>query len=104
AYLRPETAQGIFINYKNIVDSMHPKIPFGVAQIGKAYRNEITPRNFIFRLRELEQMEIEYFIHPSEWEKIFEYWREEMLEWLELVGIDMSKIHEVEISEQDRAH
>lgn len=104
AYLRPETAQGIFINYKNIIDSMHPKIPFGVAQIGKAYRNEITPRNFIFRLRELEQMEIEYFIHPSEWEKIFEYWREEMLEWLELVGIDMSKIHEVEISEQDRAH
>ena len=104
AYLRPETAQGIFVNYKNIVDSMHPKIPFGVAQIGKAYRNEITPRNFIFRLRELEQMEIEYFIHPNDWKKEFEYWKDEMLEWSEMIGIDMNKLHEVEIEENDRAH
>lgn len=104
AYLRPETAQGIFVNYKNIVDSMHPKIPFGVAQIGKAYRNEITPRNFIFRLRELEQMEIEYFIHPDSWEAEFEYWKDEMIEWSEMIGIDMNKLHEVEIGENDRAH
>lgn len=104
AYLRPETAQGIFINYKNIIDSMHPKIPFGVAQIGKAYRNEITPRNFIFRLRELEQMEIEYFIHPDAWEAEFEYWKDEMLEWSEMIGVDMEKLHEVEIGEGDRAH
>src|SRR5690606_1518979 len=82
AYLRPETAQGIFVNYKNIMDSMHPKVPFGVAQIGKAYRNEITPRNYIFRLRELEQMEIEYFIHPDQWEAQFEYWKDEMNEWI----------------------
>lgn len=104
AYLRPETAQGIFVNYKNIVDSMHPKIPFGVAQIGKAYRNEITPRNFIFRLRELEQMEIEYFIHPNTWEQSFNYWHDEMLEWAEMIGLDMNKLHEVEIGEADRAH
>lgn len=104
AYLRPETAQGIFVNYKNIIDSMHPKMPFGVAQIGKAYRNEITPRNFIFRLRELEQMEIEYFIHPDDWKAEFEYWREEMNEWSEMIGLDMHKLHEVEIGEADRAH
>ena len=104
AYLRPETAQGIFVNYKNIVDSMHPKVPFGVAQIGKAYRNEITPRNFIFRVRELEQMEIEYFIHPEDWEKEFEYWKDEVLEWSEMIGLDMNKLHEVEIEGEDRAH
>jgi len=104
AYLRPETAQGIFVNYKNIMDSMHPKLPFGVAQIGKAYRNEITPRNFIFRLRELEQMEIEYFIHPENWKAEFEYWKDEMLEWSEMIGLDMNKLHEVEIGENDRAH
>jgi glycyl-tRNA synthetase len=103
-YLRPETAQGIFINYKNIMDAMHPKIPFGVAQIGKAYRNEITPRNFIFRIRELEQMEIEYFIHPDQWRAQFEYWREEMLEWAQMIGLDMNKLHEVEIEENERAH
>jgi glycyl-tRNA synthetase len=104
AYLRPETAQGIFINYKNIMDSMHPKIPFGVAQIGKAYRNEITPRNFIFRVREIEQMEIEHFIHPDSWKAEFEYWRDEMNEWSEMIGLDMNKLHEVEIGPDDRAH
>lgn len=104
AYLRPETAQGIFVNYKNIIDSMHPKIPFGVAQIGKAYRNEITPRNFIFRVRELEQMEIEYFIHKDDWKKYFDYWKEEMNEWADMIGLDMNKLHEVEIEGEDRAH
>lgn len=104
AYLRPETAQGIFVNYKNVADSMHPKIPFGIAQIGKAYRNEITPRNFIFRLRELEQMELEYFIHPNDWEAQFEYWKDEIIEWAEMIGLDMNKLHETEIGEDDRAH
>jgi len=104
AYLRPETAQGIFINYKNITDSMHPKIPFGVGQIGKAYRNEITPRNFIFRLRELEQLEYEYFIHPDQWEEQFEYWKDEVQEFLIELGIDASRLHAVEIGPEDRAH
>jgi glycyl-tRNA synthetase len=104
AYLRPETAQGIFVNYKNIVDSMHPKMPFGVAQIGKAYRNEITPRDFLFRQREFEQMEIEYFIHPGAWEKHFEYWKDEMTEWMEMVGIDMDKVHNIEVTGDDLAH
>lgn len=104
SYLRPETAQGIFVNFKNVVDSMNPKLPFGIAQIGKAFRNEITPRDFIFRLRELEQMEIEYFVKPNDWEKYFEYWKDEMLEWMEEVGLDMSKVHDVEIGDEDRAH
>lgn len=104
AYLRPETAQGIFLNYKNIMDSMHPKVPFGIAQIGKAYRNEITPRNFIFRLREMEQMEIEYFIHPDQWEQQFQYWQDEMREWIQDIGIDMNRIREVEITGPDLAH
>ena len=76
SYLRPETAQGIFVNFKNVVDSVHPKLPFGIAQVGKAFRNEITPRDFIFRIRELEQMEIEYFVKPTDWERVFEEWRE----------------------------
>jgi glycyl-tRNA synthetase len=71
-YLRPETAGGIFVNYKNVVDSLHPKLPFGIAQIGKAFRNEIAPRDFIFRLRELTQMEVEYFVRPAEWEQALE--------------------------------
>jgi len=104
SYLRPETAQGIFVNFKNVVDSMNPKMPFGIAQIGKAFRNEITPRDFIFRLRELEQMEIEYFVKPSEWSQHFEYWKDEMLEWMNSVGLDMKKVHDVEIGDGDRAH
>lgn len=103
-YLRPETAQGMFVNFKNIVDSFHPKLPFGTAQIGKAFRNEITPRDFIFRVREIEQMEIEYFLKPEDWEKYFEYWHDEMLEWMERVGIDMNKVHELEVSSDDLAH
>lgn len=104
SYLRPETAQGIFVNFKNVVDSMNPKMPFGIAQMGKAFRNEITPRDFIFRLRELEQMEIEYFVKPSDWAQHFEYWRDEMLEWMASVGLDMKKVHDVEIGDGDRAH
>lgn len=104
SYLRPETAQGIFVNFKNTVDAFYPKLPFGIAQIGKAFRNEITSRDFIFRVRELEQMEIEYFTREEDWEKYFEYWKGEMLEWMEEVGIDMNKVHELKVSDVDRAH
>jgi glycyl-tRNA synthetase len=103
-YLRPETAQGMFVNFKNIVDSFHPKLPFGMAQIGKAFRNEITPRDFIFRVREFEQMEIEYFLKESDWEKYFEYWKNGMLEWMESIGIDMNKVYELEVPKEDLAH
>ncbi|HCY18090.1 MAG: Glycine-tRNA ligase [Candidatus Nomurabacteria bacterium GW2011_GWF2_35_12] len=104
SYLRPETAQGMFVNFKNTVDAFHPKLPFGMAQIGKAFRNEIAPRDFLFRQREFEQMEIEYFTREEDWEKYFEYWKGEMLEWMEEIGIDMGKIHELEVSDEDRAH
>ncbi len=104
SYLRPETAQGMFVNFKNTVDAFHPKLPFGMAQIGKAFRNEIAPRDFIFRQREFEQMEIEYFVRSADWEKYFEYWKDEMEEWMEEVGIDMNKVHELEVEEKDRAH
>jgi glycyl-tRNA synthetase len=103
-YLRPETAQGIFVNFKNTVDAFHPKLPFGIAQIGKAFRNEITPRDFIFRLREMEAMEVEYFIRAEDWEKYFEYWKDEMISWMEEIGIDMARVHELEVGETDRAH
>lgn len=101
-YLRPETAQGIFVNFKNVIDAFHPDLPFGIAQIGKAFRNEITPSNFLFRLRELEQMEIEYFVREEDWEKYFKEWREEMHKWSELIGV--GKIYEREVGEGDRAH
>ncbi|MDP3727262.1 MAG: glycine--tRNA ligase [bacterium] len=101
-YLRPETAQGMFVNFKNVLDSMHPKLPFGIAQIGKAFRNEITPGNFIFRLRELEQMEVEYFIRPEEWEDRFEAWRAAMQSWAEDIGL--GRLHEREVAAEERAH
>jgi len=104
AYLRPETAQGIFTNFKNIVDSFHPSLPFGIAQIGKAFRNEIAPRDFLFRLREIEQMEVEYFIKPGDWKESFEMWRKEMQKFIASLGIDTNKIFELEIEEADRAH
>ena len=104
AFLRPETAQGIFIHVKNVVDTCAPKLPFGIAQIGKAFRNEITPGNFIFRTREFEQMEIEYFIRPQEWETHFNHWEGELKRWIELVGIDIEKVHFVEVPETERAH
>jgi glycyl-tRNA synthetase len=104
SYLRPETAQGMFVNFKNTVDAFHPKLPFGLAQIGKAFRNEIAPRDFLFRQREFEQMEIEYFVRGEEWEKYFQYWKGEMLDWMEEVGLDMNKVHELEVGDTDRAH
>ncbi|MFZ2167639.1 MAG: glycine--tRNA ligase [Minisyncoccia bacterium] len=103
-YLRPETAGGIFANYKNVVDALHPKFPFGIAQIGKAFRNEIAPRDFIFRLRELSQMEVEYFVHPSEWEQAFEEWRKMMHLFAEAVGLPQGMVHELEVEDADRAH
>lgn len=104
AYFRPETAQAMFVDFKNILGTTRATLPFGIAQIGKAFRNEITPGNFIFRTREFEQMEIEYFIEEKGWEKYFDYWRKEMLRWIKEVGIDLKKIHEAEIPEEERAH
>jgi len=104
SYLRPETAQGMFVNFKNVLDSFHPTLPFGLAQIGKAFRNEIAPRDFIFRLRELEQMEIEYFVQESDWEKQFEYWKGKMKEWMKVIGLPEDRIHELEVAEKERAH
>jgi len=103
SYLRPETAQGMFVNFKNVFDTFHPKLPFGTAQIGKAFRNEIAPRDFLFRAREFEQMEIEYFINPKDWEKTFENFREEMKAFTRDVGLTQSKVHELEIADADRA-
>ncbi|KPK33456.1 MAG: glycine--tRNA ligase [Chlamydiae bacterium SM23_39] len=104
AYLRPETAQAIFLEYKNILDSMRIKIPFGIAQIGKAFRNEITPGNFIFRTIEFEQMEIEYFIKEKEWKKTFEYWLEEMLNWCKEIGLNSNKIETHEHKKEELSH
>lgn len=104
SYLRPETAQGIFTNYKNILDSFYPDLPFGIAQIGKAFRNEISPRDFVFRAREFEQMEIEYFVDPTKWEASFEHWRKDVHAFLKKLGIDDKKVHELEVPEADRAH
>jgi glycyl-tRNA synthetase len=104
SYLRPETAQGMFVNFKNILDSLHPKLPFGMAQIGKAFRNEIAPRDFLFRAREFEQMEIEYFVNPKEWETVFENFRKEVHAFIGDVGITASKVHELEVVDGDRAH
>jgi glycyl-tRNA synthetase len=100
-HLRAETAQGIFVDFKNVVDSHHPKLPFGVAQIGKAFRNEISPRDFIFRQREFEQMEVEYFTKESEWEKGFEMWQKIVNAFAKEIGV---KAHEYEVPEDDRAH
>lgn len=104
SYLRPETAQGIFVNFKNVLDSMSPKMPFGIAQIGKAFRNEIAPREFLFRVREMEQMEIEYFIKEEDWEKMFEMWREEIWRWTDHLGLSRENVRELEVSKEDLAH
>ena len=104
SYLRPETAQGIFTNFKNVVDSLYPDLPFGLAQQGKAFRNEISPRDFIFRSREFEQMEIEYFVHPSDWERIFEEWVKLVHKWCRALGLPEDKVHELEVPAEDRAH
>ncbi|HUC88074.1 MAG TPA: glycine--tRNA ligase [Candidatus Binatia bacterium] len=104
SYLRPETAQGMFTNYKNVLDSFYPDLPFGLAQVGRTFRNEISPRDFIFRAREFEIMEFEYFVKPDTWEKEFEKWRGNMLNWFEKLGLDKSKIEEHEVPAEDRAH
>lgn len=104
SYLRPETAQGIFTNYKNVVDNFYPDLPFGLAQQGKAFRNEISPRDFVFRSREFEQMEIEYFVHPDKWEAEFETWIAQCHEWFAALGLPANAVHELEVPESDRAH
>ncbi|OGG37447.1 glycine--tRNA ligase [Candidatus Jorgensenbacteria bacterium GWA1_54_12] len=102
AYLRPETAGGIFVNFKNVLDSMHLKLPFGIAQIGKAFRNEINPRDFIFRTREFEQMELEYFVRPGDDEKAFDKWVKERVAWYKSIGL--KNIREHEQPPEERAH
>ena len=104
SYLRGEIAQGMFVNFKNYIDTLHPQLPFGVAQIGKAYRNEIAPRDFLFRVREFDLMEFEYFVRENEWEKHFEKWRREMWDWVEKVGIDKKLVHELDVPDGERAH
>lgn len=105
AYLRPETAQAIFINFKNVLDTQRLKIPFGIAQIGKAFRNEITPGNFVFRTREFEQMEMEFFIKPGEQEKWFKYWLDERIRWYtDILGIKKENLRIKETPKEDLAH
>lgn len=103
-YLRPETAQGIFTNFKNVVDSFYPDLPFGIAQQGKAFRNEIAPRDFVFRSREFEQMEIEYFVNPENWQEAFDELLKSTHEFLEALGLDPKNIHELDVPPEDRAH
>jgi len=104
SYLRPETAQGMFVNFKNIIDSFSPKLPFGLGQIGKAFRNEIAPRDFIFRVREFEQMEVEYFVHPDTWKEHFAHWQEEVHKFTRTIGLPENMVHELEVEGEDRAH
>jgi glycyl-tRNA synthetase len=103
AYLRPETAQSIFVQFKNILEVSRKKLPFGIAQIGKAFRNEINPRNFTFRSREFEQMELEYFCRPEQGMELLEYWKEERLKFYENIGISRSKLHVLTVPTQERA-
>ncbi len=104
SYLRPETAQGIFTNFKNVVDTLYPDLPFGIAQMGKAFRNEISPRDFVFRSREFEQMEIEYFVHPDKWQESFEALLADIYKFLDSMGLPRELLHELEVPETDRAH
>ena len=103
AYLRPETAQSIFVQFKNVLEVSRKKLPFGIAQIGKAFRNEINPRNFIFRSREFEQMELEYFCRAEEGMKWLEYWLEERLKFYENIGIPRERLHVREVPDEERA-
>jgi len=103
AYLRPETAQSIFVQFKNVLDTARKKLPFGIAQIGKAFRNEINPRNFIFRSREFEQMELEYFCAPEQGMQLLDYWLEERLKFYENIGIPRAKLHVLNVPDADRA-
>ncbi|HWP37322.1 MAG TPA: glycine--tRNA ligase [Gemmatimonadales bacterium] len=103
-YLRPETAQGIYVNYLNVLQSSRQKVPFGIAQVGKAFRNEITPGNFIFRTREFEQMEMQFFVRPGEDERWFEYWREQRMAWHRALGITASKLQVHQHTKEELAH
>lgn len=104
AFLRPETAQGMFVNFKNVVDSSRVKIPFGIAQVGKSFRNEITPRNFTFRSREFEQMEMEFFCHPSESREWYEYWRDRRYKWYQDLGISSDNLILRDHTPEELAH
>ena len=106
AYLRGEITQGVHVNFKNILDSMHPKLPFGIGQIGKAFRNEIAPRDFIFRLREFEQMELQYYIQPNETEgnTQFEYWKQFAFEWYQSLGFKKENLRLRQHADDERAH
>ncbi len=103
-HMRPETAQGMFVNFLNILDSKHPKLPFGLAQIGKSFRNEITPGNFTFRTREFEQMEIEYFCRPEEADKVYESWVEERFNWYLKLGVRKENLRKREHGKEELAH
>lgn len=103
-YLRPETAQAIFVNFKNIIDSFHPKLPFGIAQMGKAFRNEVTLGNFIFRKLEFEQMEIEYFIREKDWKKYFKEWKKEMEKWVVSLGVKKKNLRWREHKKDELSH
>jgi glycyl-tRNA synthetase len=102
-YLRPETAQAIFVQFRNVAEVSRKKLPFGIAQVGKAFRNEINPRNFTFRSREFEQMELEFFVPPEEGFKWLEYWKEERIRWYEAIGIPRAKIHVKTVADAERA-
>ena len=104
SFLRPETAQGMFVNFKSVLDTQRPKLPFGIAQIGKGFRNEITLGNFIFRTLEFDMMEIEYFVEPMTWEKHFEKWKIEMINWLINLGVDKKNLRWREHGELERSH
>ena len=104
SYLRPETAQGIFTNFKNVVDSFYPNLPFGIAQQGKAFRNEIAPRDFVFRSRDFEQMEIEYFVDPEHWQEAFDELLAATHDFLAELGLKPEHIHELDVPAEDRAH
>ena len=103
-YLRAETCQGIYMNYENVLNSMRLKIPFGMAQVGKAFRNEITTKNFIFRIREFDQMEMEWFCHPKEAEKYFDYWKKERINWYINLGIKKENLRLREVPKEERPH
>ena len=103
-YLRPETCAGIFLNFKNVMDTSRVRMPFGIAQIGKAFRNEVTPRNFIFRSREFEQMELEWFCHPDDVPMWFDFWVEQRKKFWDSVGIDLGKVHFLDVPKEELAH
>jgi glycyl-tRNA synthetase len=103
-YLRAETCQGIYMNFENVLNSMRMKIPFGICQIGKAFRNEITPRDFLYRMREFEQMEMQWFCHPKDADRFFDFWLKERLKWLESIGLKKENLRYIEVPEKERAH